>query len=464
MEDFKGFHSEWNLVSPGGWDYQRLTQIIGRAVWLKLNAIRPCKVNLDFSHPLFYPVDGFANMLVEAHRVRQGRKPGLIAIVAEKETLEDVIENRNLVRRLSELEGINSQLMAPEELELKKGKVCWQNKPVSLIFMDFSTEVLLKIHGKSKLNPLLQAIKEQRVINPRGIEPLNVKSIFEAITGDWRDQFDPEIVRRTPWTRMFYGRQTDGPDGHKINDLVEWTRTNWHNLVLKPQTGYSGRGVRVGHANDSLDQADEAINLAISEGQYIVQEKIPLALWAEEMPELEDEKISLNKFQTDFRCLVGQKGPVGFMARFGGVPTNVGSGGGLQPLAILSSEMSIREAVDRINDFIMSINPADLQEILDEQSKLSVGSHFTYVLGPIKIAIRPRIIKPIQIQALQNYAIKLWMDCLTLEKLWLAGELTDIIRIEDEALEIANLQPWGGTPAIIASDGLFSFGTELLST
>ncbi len=461
LEDFRGLHSEWNLVSPGGWDYQRLTQIIGRAAWLKLNAIRSCKVQLDFNHPLFYPVEGFANMLAEALRVRAGRSAGLIAIVAEKETLEDVIENRNLAKRLNDMEGINSQLMAPEELELKNGRVCWQNKPVSLVFMDFSTDVLLKIHRKYNLDPLLQAIKEQRVINPRGIEPLNVKSIFEAITGLWRDQFDPEIARRTPWTRQFYARKTEGPDGNQIEDLIEWTRNNWRHLVLKPQSGYSGRGVRVGHADDGLDEADESIHLALSEGNYIVQEKIPLSLWAEEMPVLEAENILLTPFQTDFRCMIGQKGPLGFIARFGGVPTNVGSGGGLQPLAVLSSDMSIREAVNRINESIMCINPADIQEILAEQKKLSIGSHFTYVLGPIKIALRPRIIKLSHVDALKNYGAKLWMDCLTLEKLWLAGELTDIVKIEDEALEIANLQPWSGTPAIIASDGLFSFGAEL---
>ncbi len=460
LDSFEGYHSEWNLVSPGGWDYQRLTQIIGRAVWLKLNAIRPCGVQLDFNHPLFYPVDGFTNMLVEAHRIRTGQKPGLIAIVAEKETLQDVVENRNLARRLNNMNGISSELMAPEELELKKGRICWQNKPVSLIFMDFSIDVLLKIHRQYDLQPLLQAIKEQRVINPRGLEPLNVKSIFEAISGYWRDQFDPEIVRRTPWTRQFYARQTEGPDGHIINDLVVWTRNNWRHLVLKPQQGYSGRGVRVGSANDGLAEADDAINRALSEGNYIVQEKVPLSLWAEEMPELENGNILVKPFQTDFRCMIGQKGPLGFMARYGGVPTNVGSGGGLQPLAVLSSDMSIREAVDRINDFIMDVNPADVLEILDEQKKLSMGSHFTYVLGPIKIALRPRLINLNHIEALKNYGIKLWMDCLTLEKLWQAGELADIIKIDDETLEIANLQPWAGTPAIIASDGLFSFGAE----
>ena len=41
-----GYHSEWNLGSPGGWDYQRITQIIGKAVWVKLNEIRPMEVQV----------------------------------------------------------------------------------------------------------------------------------------------------------------------------------------------------------------------------------------------------------------------------------------------------------------------------------------------------------------------------------------------------------------------------------
>ena len=120
MEEFNGYHSEWNLGSPGGWDYQRLTQIIGKAVWQKLNRIRSFKVQLDFEHPFFFPVDGFAEMLVEAHKAREGRNPGLIAVVAEEETLEDVTENRNLAQRLSAVDGITGALMAPQELECQK--------------------------------------------------------------------------------------------------------------------------------------------------------------------------------------------------------------------------------------------------------------------------------------------------------------------------------------------------------
>ena len=54
----------------------------------------------------------------------------------------------------------------------------------------------------------------------------------------------------------------------------------------------------------------------------------------------------------------------------------------------------------------------------------------------------------------------LWADCLILERMWLAGELDDFVKIETEELEIARTQPWGGASAVIASDGLFSFGAH----
>ena len=146
MKDFSGYHSEWNLGSPGGWDYQRITQVIGKAVWSALNSITPIRVDLDFDHPLLFPVNGFVKMLLEAHEAREGRNPGLIAVVAEEETLEDVTENINLALRLSTFDGITGVLMGPRELELKKGRICWKGQPVSVVFMDFNSDVLLGLH------------------------------------------------------------------------------------------------------------------------------------------------------------------------------------------------------------------------------------------------------------------------------------------------------------------------------
>jgi hypothetical protein len=460
LKDFFGYHSEWNLGSPGGWDYQRVTQVVGKAVWQRLNRVRPIDVALDFDHPLLFPIYGFVEMLVEACRAREGSNPGLIAVVAEEETLEDVTENINLAAHLGKVDGIRSALMAPQGLELHRGRVSWRGQPVSLVFMDFNTDVLLKLHRVHNLSPLLQAVREKRVINPRGTEPINVKSMFEVLTGPQRHRFHREVVMRTPWTRQFFPRRTEGPAGEAIDDLISWTRTHWDDLVLKPERGYSGKGVRVGKVNSG---ADEAVEAALREGNYIVQEKIPLDLWTEEVPTVDMNvgQIVLNRYQTDFRCLMGPAGLFGFLGRYGGVPTNVGSGGGVQPLAILQSDMSVADAVNRINRAILEIDYADVLEAFEMQNRLALEERFTYLLGPIKIALRPRVITLDQVQALKDYCAAIWSDCLVLERMWQNKELDEVIKIEEEELEIARMQPWGGSPAIIASDGLFGFGATL---
>jgi len=461
-ELFWGHHSEWNLGSPGGWDYQRMTQEIGKAVFEQLFKTIHLDIQLDFDHPMLFPVYGFVNLLKEAYKKIDKGQKGLIAVVAEEETLEDVVENKNLMHHLNAIDGINSILIAPHQLEILKGHVSFQGQPVSLIFMDFNTDVLLKLHRKHNLTPLLQAVSENRVINPRGTEPINVKSMFELITHpESSHHFHAETVKRTPWTRQFYSRSTEGPKGETIPDLIEWTRRNWENLVLKPERGYSGMGVRVGGVHPN---ADESIQLALSDqhGAYIVQEKIPLPLWAEIIPQYDEQKQLIQPvcYQTDFRCLFSGNGLMGFLGRYGNVPTNVGSGGGVQPLAVLRSQMSIYDATARLNEAILSMPVDHICEAITHQKNMAIDRHFTYLLGPIKIALRPRLITEKQMAALADYCSYIWKDCLTLEKMFLAGQLDHIIKIEPEELNIARSQPWGGSSAILASDGIFSFGAH----
>jgi len=457
--DFLGYHSEWNLGSPGGWDYQRITQNIGKVVWDRITGIKDPGVDLDFGHPLLFPVYGFVQMLVSVHRSREGRAPGLIAVVAEEETLVDVTENINLAGHLTAVEGITGALMAPQELEIVKGRVSYRGQPVSTIFMDFNSDVLLDLHRKHDLTPVLQAVREGRVVNPRGTEPINVKSMFEVFTGPLGKHFHEETVRRTPWTRRFREGPATGPGGEEIRDLIQYAYRHWDDLVLKPERGYSGMGVRVGGVNED---AAEAIDLALTKGSYILQEKIPLNLWAEDNPALDPESRSvvIDRYQTDFRCLMGPDGLFGFLVRFGGVPTNVGSGGGVQPLAVLRSDMPLREAVRRINDAVLDIEYGDLREVVLDQEKMALEERFTYLLGPIRMAIRPRIVTKGHLSALERYCRCMWKDSQKLEEMWLEGALDDYIGIEEEELRIASMQPWKGGPAIFASDGLFSFGAH----
>jgi hypothetical protein len=458
VEGLWGYHSEWNLGSPGGWDYQRITQEIGKAVWARLNQLSPTGLDLDFDHPLLYPIDGFVKMLVAAHRQHVGLNSGLIAVIAEEETLADVTENINLAKRLNSIDGLSSVLMAPHELEMQIGKVSYKGTPVSVAFVDFNTDVLLKLHRRHNLKPLLQLVAEGRVINPRGTEPINVKSMFELLTSEGKERFSRESVMRTPWTRRFLPGRTIGPNGELINDLIEWTRRNWNNLVLKPERGYSGIGVRVGVVNPD---ADEAVGLALAKGQYIVQQKVPLHLWAEECVSYAPGRgVFLERVQTDFRCLFGTDGLFGFLVRYGGVPTNVGSGGGVQPLAILKSDMPIGVAARRINETMLKIDPAELRGVLEMQQHLALEQCFTYLLGPIKMALRPRLITMAHLGALRHYTEAVWSDCLILEKMYLEGALAKMVDIEEEELKISRSQPWRGGAAIFATDGLFSFGAH----
>jgi hypothetical protein len=462
-DHFLGYHSEWNLGSPGGWDYQRITQEIGKAVWQKIQQVSPIEIDLDFDHPLLYPINGFKKMLVDTHYQREGRNPGFIAVVAEEETLQDVIENQNLAIQLRAIEGIGSALMAPQALSLRKGKLYWREQEVSLIFMDFNTDVLLNLHKKQGLEPLLQAVRQNRVINPRGTQPINSKTVFEVVTDpDVNSIFQRETIKRTPWTRLFYHRSTTGPDGKVIKDLVDWTRAHWQGIVLKPEHGYSGKGVYVSDMGLTADDIIEKALAAGAYGRYIVQEKIPFSLWAEPIPDLDkDNKQILScSYQTDFRCLFGAETLYGFLGRYGGVPTNVGSGGGVQPLAVLKSGTDIGQATRRINDHLLNMRYSNLSEILAYQEQLAINNQFTYLLGPIKIALRPRLMTLGQMKSLASYCRGIWHDCLLLEKMWKEGRLDELISLTEDELDIVRAQPWNGSPAIFASDGLFSFGAH----
>jgi hypothetical protein len=459
MEAFIGVHSEWNLGSPGGWDYQRMTQEIGKACWDHVRSLSGIDLELDFEHPLLNPLPGFLQMLLRAQRARHGTGKAFILVVAEEDTLDAVVENRNLARALSATDGVTAALCAPHEVEVSQGRVCHKGEEATLIFMDFNTDTLLKIHENKDCSGLFEAIRQGILVNPRGMESINPKGIFEVVTGPYRERLSPTTVARTPWTRRFFSRETTGPDGSPIQDLVEWTWQNQDTLVLKPAHGYSGHGVFVGPLRDDWNMDVEK---ALREGDYIVQEFIPLGLWTEEQPWLDPEsgELLIRQWQTDFRCFITDQGLIGFVGRFGNVPTNVGSGGGVQSLAVLRGSMSVGEATQRINEAVYNLGRDTVREIREWTNRMAVEQGLTYLLGPIMTALRPRLVTPGQLDQLQTYSRNLWEDCRVLEEAWRKGEIIDMLDENEEAREIFRLQPWQGSPALIASDGLFGFGAQ----
>jgi hypothetical protein len=330
--------------------------------------------------------------------------------------------------------------------------------------MDFNMNALSKISKDEDISPIREAITQGILVNPRGMEPLGAKGLFEVITEKNRVNLSKEeTIKHTPWTRQFYSRNTTGPHGEAIEDLIAWTKEHWGDLVLKPAHGYSGHGIFVGYK--TKEDSKRHIQTALNTGDYIVQQLVPLNLWSEPTcwPLPEEQGLTVKAWQTDFRCFITDEGLQGFLARFGGVPTNVGSGGGIQPIAVLRGDTSPRRAVDKINQALFKLGYQVIVQIQEAVNQKALEMGFTYLLGPIKIALRPRLLTVDHIAELRQYVYHLWQDAMELEKLWRAGQLDNVVRIGEEEKQLAMDQPWKGSPALMVSDGLFSFGADLMN-
>jgi len=453
---FLGYHSEWNMGSPGGWDYQRMAQEIGKFAWGEIKRRSGIEVELDFDDPILDPVPSFAQMLLRAHANSCGEGKIFIALVAEPDTLDKVGENIRFCRYLNTLTNVEAVLIEPSALERRDNDVYATGKKVTTIFMDFNNNVIIKLKEDYNLDALLFAIEKGLVVNPRGMEPIGSKGVFEAVPSEHKDVFSQTTTTRTPWTRQFYPRKTIGPHGEKIADLIQWTRDNWENIILKPVHGYSGYGIIIGHKET---EKDKAIKRALDAGDYIIQPFVPVEIWAEEFPWIDqkNKRLFLKSWQTDFRCFVTDEGLIGFVTRFGGIPTNVGSGGGVQSTAILHSPLPLAEAVAAVNQATLSLGFDFIAGLQGEIDKKSIAIGNVYLLGPLMSTLRPRIITERDIVHLKDYAHNLWSDALELERLWRQGKLSSYVQISDEEEAIARLAPWEGKPALMASDGLFGF-------
>jgi hypothetical protein len=293
------------------------------------------------------------------------------------------------------------------------------------------------------------------------MEPLGAKGVFEAITGSLGIDVSAQTRMHTPWTRQFYPRATTDPRGETIADLISWTEAHWADVVLKPAHGYSGHGILVGYKEENPSLKIQA---ALDAGDYIVQELVPLGLWSEETtwPLPDKQSLSRKEWQTDFRCFITDEGLQGFLARFGSVPTNVGSGGGVQPLAVLERGSDTRRAVDDINQALQKLGHTAYDQIKAEIDQRALDMGFTYLDGPIMVTLRPRILTVDQIAELEQYARDLWHDALKLEDCWRRGELAELVQIGEQEKELALEQPWEGSPALMVSDGLFNFGADVM--
>jgi hypothetical protein len=141
------------------------------------------------------------------------------------------------------------------------------------------------------------------------------------------------ISGHVPWTRLVCAGKSDYY-GDEI-DLLEFIGERRDRLVLKPNDDYGGHGIYIGWNTDEVGW-DKAIQDALANGDYLVQERVPTA--REVFPALAPEgAIAFAEQLVDLDPLLFN-GKVGsaFTRLSSNELANVTSGGGMVPTFIIS--------------------------------------------------------------------------------------------------------------------------------
>ncbi|MEP7213987.1 MAG: hypothetical protein ABI791_12975 [Acidobacteriota bacterium] len=291
----------------------------------------------------FYGRPKLLEVLVECYREYLGREPDrkpLIAIV----DLQDLPTQKEfeLFRDYFEQSGYDAIICSPDQLEFDGQKLYRGSVAIDVVYKRILVNEYLPI--MERCPALLDAYRAGAIcmVNSFRGKLVHKKAIFAVLTNEkYAHLFDEAelaaIKEHVPWTRKFRAEKTFNA-GSEI-DLVEWTRSNASKLVLKPNDDYGGHGIVIGWQSNS-DEWDSAIETALGNGDYVVQERVKTA--KEMFPMIFDQYQGTWGFVEQLVDL----DPLLFNGVVGSAFTrlstselaNVSSGGGMVPTFIISEK------------------------------------------------------------------------------------------------------------------------------
>ena len=296
-----------------------------------------------------YDVCGFdgrpklLNVLLECYREFLGHEPEkkpLIAIV----DLEDLPTQKEfeLFRDYFEASGYDAVICTPQQLEFDNGRLYFGGVAIDIVYKRLLVNEYLPI--MDEFPALLDACRAGAVcmVNSFRGKLVHKKAVFAVLTNEryahlFSDEEIAAIRAHVPWTRKFRAEKTLH-NGDEI-DLVEWARANSAKLVLKPNDDYGGHGIFIGW-NSSTAEWDDAISMALENGDYLIQERVKTA--KEMFPMLFDDqgKWGFVEQLVDLDPLL-YNGVVGsaFTRLSTSELANVSSGGGMVPTFIISEKV-----------------------------------------------------------------------------------------------------------------------------
>ena len=230
-----------------------------------------------------------------------------------------------------ESKGYKATIADPRELTYKGGKLYHKNFRINLVYRRVIFDELLE--RLDDVRDFIQAYQEKAVcvVNPFRSRLGSTKSLLSILTNPEYDRFFTEEENRVkreylPWTRRlidadkFYG-------GKKIY-LVDFLKDEKETLILKPSTGYGGKGVWIGQETKDEDW-NAAIDRALK-GEYVVQEFVNIPILT--VPTVVNHKLDFAYKKINLNCLaIGSKLAGSFSRLSDESVINVARGGGLIP-------------------------------------------------------------------------------------------------------------------------------------
>ena len=281
------------------------------------------------------------DVLLESYEEFLGRRPEQpphIAIV----DLPDVptVKEFEIFREFFEQAGYPSVICTPQQLEFDGKRLSVNGFAIDIVYKRLLVNEYLPIIDQYPA--LLNAYKSHAIclVNSFRSKLIHKKALFAVLTDNKRAALftagEREAIQaHVPWTRLVRDEKTEY-QGKEV-DLLQFVLANNERLVLKPNDDYGGHGITIGW-NANPNKWDDALQAALKDGDYLVQERVPTA--RETFPAL-----TLNG-QIDFAEQLVDLDPLLFNGKVGSAFTrlsfselaNVTSGGGMVPTYVISKK------------------------------------------------------------------------------------------------------------------------------
>lgn len=246
-----------------------------------------------------------------------------------------------LFRDYFEENGCSALICSPDELEFDGERLYFKGVRIDVVYKRLLVNEYLPI--MERFPALLDAYRAGAIcmVNSFRSKLIHKKAVFAVLTNERYAHLFTEAELRAirahiPWTRKF--REESTVYAGETIDLVEWARLNRSKLVLKPNDDYGGHGIYIGWVL-SAEEWDDAIKVALTDEDYLVQERVSTS--KESFPMIFDGDRGF-----EFLEQLVDLDPLLYFGKVGSAFTrlsttelaNVSSGGGMVPTFIISEK------------------------------------------------------------------------------------------------------------------------------